>query len=126
MPQANKLLLKGINKQYPGVRALVDVDFEVALGEVHALVGVNGAGKSTLIKILSGATKMDKGQISLDGDVLHITSPLKAIDLGISVIYQEFNLVPELSVAENIFLCRGPRPALGFVVCWTAFRVGGA
>src|SRR3989338_2806893 len=115
MPQANKLLLKGINKQYPGVRALVDVDFEVALGEVHALVGVNGAGKSTLIKILSGATKMDKGQISLDGDVLHITSPHKAIDLGISVIYQEFNLVPELSVAENIFLGREPRSALGFV-----------
>ncbi len=115
MPQANKLLLKGINKQYPGVRALVDVDFEVALGEVHALVGVNGAGKSTLIKILSGATRMDKGQISLSGDILHITSPHKAIDLGISVIYQEFNLVPELSVAENIFLGREPHSKMGFV-----------
>ncbi|MFQ5861830.1 MAG: sugar ABC transporter ATP-binding protein [Candidatus Brocadiales bacterium] len=114
-PQANRLLLKGINKQYPGVRALVDVDFEVALGEVHALVGVNGAGKSTLIKILSGATRMDKGQISLNGKRLHITSPHKAIDLGISVIYQEFNLVPELSVAENVFLGREPRSAMGFV-----------
>ncbi|MGR3296070.1 MAG: sugar ABC transporter ATP-binding protein [Candidatus Bathyanammoxibius sp.] len=116
MPQANKLLLlKGINKQYPGVRALVDVDFEVALGEVHALVGVNGAGKSTLIKILSGATRMDKGEIFLGGRKLHITSPHKAIDLGISVIYQEFNLVPELSVAENVFLGREPHSAMGFV-----------
>ncbi|MFQ5956407.1 MAG: sugar ABC transporter ATP-binding protein [Candidatus Brocadiales bacterium] len=114
-PQANRLLLKGINKQYPGVRALVDVDFEVVQGEVHALVGVNGAGKSTLIKILSGATKMDKGEISLDGERLNITSPHKAIDLGISVIYQEFNLVPELSVAENVFLGREPRSAMGFV-----------
>ncbi|MEE9515360.1 MAG: sugar ABC transporter ATP-binding protein, partial [Candidatus Brocadiales bacterium] len=116
MPQANKLLLlKGINKSYPGVRALIDVDFEVALGEVHALVGVNGAGKSTLIKILSGATRMDGGQITLDGKPLHITSPHKAIDLGISVIYQEFNLVPELSVAENVFLGREPHSAMGFV-----------
>ncbi|MEE9200335.1 MAG: sugar ABC transporter ATP-binding protein [Candidatus Brocadiales bacterium] len=116
MPQANKLLLlKGINKSYPGVRALIDVDFEVALGEVHALVGVNGAGKSTLIKILSGATRMDGGQITLDGKPLHITSPHRAIDLGISVIYQEFNLVPELSVAENVFLGREPHSAMGFV-----------
>ncbi|MCB7128713.1 MAG: sugar ABC transporter ATP-binding protein, partial [Candidatus Brocadiales bacterium] len=115
MPQPNKLLLKGINKQYPGVRALIDVDFEVALGEVHALVGVNGAGKSTLIKILSGATRMDKGEITLSGKRLHITSPHKAIELGISVIYQEFNLVPELSVAENVFLGREPRSAMGFV-----------
>ncbi|MEE9514710.1 MAG: sugar ABC transporter ATP-binding protein [Candidatus Brocadiales bacterium] len=115
MPQPNKLLLKGINKHYPGVRALIDVDFEVALGEVHALVGVNGAGKSTLIKILSGATRMDKGEITLGGKRLHITSPHKAIDLGISVIYQEFNLVPELSVAENVFLGREPRSAMGFV-----------
>lgn len=114
-PLPNRLLLKGISKQYPGVRALVDVDFEVVLGEVHALVGVNGAGKSTLIKILSGATRMDKGQISLNGQRLHITSPHKAMELGISVIYQEFNLVPELSVAENIFLGREPRSAMGFV-----------
>jgi ribose transport system ATP-binding protein len=115
MPQGNRLLLKGIRKEYPGVCALEDVDFEVVLGEVHALVGVNGAGKSTLIKILSGATRMDKGGIFLDGSQLDISSPHKAMALGISVIYQEFNLVPELSVAENIFLGREPRTHLGFV-----------
>ncbi len=107
--------MRGIRKEYPGVRALDGVDFEVMFGEVHALLGVNGAGKSTLLKILSGAIQMDAGDIFMDGTRLNITSPKKAMDLGISIIYQEFNLVPHLTVAENIFLGMEPRNRLGFV-----------
>ena len=108
--------MKHITKTYPGVRALDNVDFEVAKGEVHALVGENGAGKSTLMKILAGAQPMDSGEILLDGAPVHITSPQKAMDLGISIIYQEFNLVPYLNAAENIFLGREPKGALpGFI-----------
>lgn len=110
------LQMKGITKTYPGVRALDGVDFEIAKGEVHALVGENGAGKSTLIKILAGAQPMDSGEIFINGAPVHITSPQKAMDLGISIIYQEFNLVPYLSAAENIFLGREPTGAIpGFV-----------
>lgn len=110
------LQMKGITKTYPGVRALDNVDFEVAKGEVHALVGENGAGKSTLMKILAGAQLMDSGQILIDGRPVHITTPQKAMELGISIIYQEFNLVPYLNAAENIFLGREPRGAIpGFV-----------
>lgn len=110
------LQMKGITKTYPGVRALNSVDLEVARGEVHALVGENGAGKSTLMKILAGAQPMDSGEIFLNGQQVHITSPQKAMDLGISIIYQEFNLVPYLNAAENIFLGREPRAVLpGFV-----------
>lgn len=107
--------MRGIRKEYPGVCALDGVDFEVAFGEVHALLGVNGAGKSTLMSILSGATRMDGGAIFIDGKRLDVTSPHKAMELGISVIYQEFNLVPHLTVAENIFLGREPRKRMGFV-----------
>ncbi|HHT9120551.1 MAG TPA: sugar ABC transporter ATP-binding protein [Candidatus Hypogeohydataceae bacterium YC41] len=107
--------MRGIRKEYPGVRALDNVDFEVVLGEVHALVGVNGAGKSTLMSILSGAINMDDGAIFLNGTRLDITSPHKAMELGISIIYQEFNLIPYLTVAENIFLGREPCKMDGFV-----------
>lgn len=110
------LRMKGITKTYPGVRALDSVDLEVARGEVHALVGENGAGKSTLMKILAGAQSMDSGEIFLNGQQVHITSPQKAMDLGISIIYQEFNLIPYLNAAENIFLGREPRAMLpGFI-----------
>ncbi|MDH7482975.1 MAG: sugar ABC transporter ATP-binding protein [Armatimonadota bacterium] len=110
------LEMRGITKTYPGVKALDNVDFEVAKGEVHALVGENGAGKSTLMKILAGAQPMDSGEIRINGEVVHITSPQKAMDLGISIIYQEFNLVPYLNAAENIFLGREPKGILpGFV-----------
>ncbi|OHB89661.1 MAG: D-xylose ABC transporter ATP-binding protein [Planctomycetes bacterium RIFCSPHIGHO2_02_FULL_52_58] len=115
MSLTNRLLMRGIRKEYPGVCALDGVDFEVAFGEVHALLGVNGAGKSTLMSILSGATRMDGGAIFINGKRLDITSPHKAMELGISVIYQEFNLVPHLTVAENIFLGREPRKRMGFV-----------
>jgi len=115
------LLMDGITKDFPGVRALDGVTFEVAAGEVHALVGENGAGKSTLMKILSGALPRDSGQVLLDGQPVEITSPHRAQELGISMIYQDFNLVPYLSAAENIFLGREPRKR-GFIVDWRALR----
>ncbi|MCC6728888.1 MAG: sugar ABC transporter ATP-binding protein [Chthonomonadales bacterium] len=105
-----------ITKTYPGVRALEDVSLEVLPGEVHALMGENGAGKSTLMKILAGAQPRDSGEIRIDGRAVQIESPQQAMDLGISVIYQEFNLVPYLNAAENIFLGREPAArAPGFV-----------
>ncbi|MCC6485240.1 MAG: sugar ABC transporter ATP-binding protein [Armatimonadetes bacterium] len=114
--QTSVLEMRSISKAFPGVRALDGVDFEVKRGEVHALVGENGAGKSTLMKILAGAQSADSGEILLDGEAATIDSPQKAMDLGISIIYQEFNLVPYLSAAENIFLGREPRAAIpGFV-----------
>src|SRR5437868_5751 len=100
--------MRGISKYYPGVVALDNVDFSLARGEVHALVGENGAGKSTLMKILAGAEPKSRGEILLDGQPVTIDSPHRAMDLGISIIYQEFNLVPHLSAAENIFLGREP------------------
>ncbi len=110
------LVMTGISKAYPGVQALQDVSFEVRRGEVHALVGENGAGKSTLMKILAGADTRDAGEVTLDGKPLGNLSPHEALGLGIGIIYQEFNLVPYLSAAENIFLGREPQGILpGFV-----------
>ena len=103
------LEMRGITKRFPGVTALDRVDFELEGGEVHVLLGENGAGKSTLIKMLSGAYRPDEGEILLDGEPVRIASAADAQSLGISTIYQEFNLVPELTVAENIFLGRQPR-----------------
>ncbi len=93
-----------IEKSFGGNRVLRGVSFDLRAGEVHAIVGANGAGKSTLIKILAGAYERDSGTISVDGRLARIRTPLDAIRLGIGVIYQEFNLVPELSVAENLLL----------------------
>lgn len=97
-----------IRKVFPGVVALDDVHFELRKGEVHILLGENGAGKSTLMKILSGAYQKDGGKIFLEGHETEIKSPKHAQNLGISIIYQEFNLVPHLTVGENIFLGREP------------------
>src|SRR2546423_7483278 len=117
------LEMRNITKTYPGVRALEDVSFEVRAGEIHALVGENGAGKSTLMKILAGAQPKDSGDILIEGQTAHIDSPQKAMDLGVSIIYQEFNLVPYLNAAENIFLGREPRAAIpGFVDFGTMYR----
>jgi ribose transport system ATP-binding protein len=100
--------MKGIYKHYPGVVALADVNFELYAGEVHCLLGENGAGKSTLMKILSGAIKKDEGSILIEGKGIEFHSPADAQKYGISMIYQEFKLVPELSVAENILLGNEP------------------
>ncbi|MBC6935859.1 MAG: sugar ABC transporter ATP-binding protein [Chloroflexi bacterium] len=102
------LQVKGVSKAFPGVQALSDVDFEVYPGEVVALLGENGAGKSTLMKILAGAYQKDSGQIYLNGQEIELTSPHHAQTMGISIIYQEFNLVPTQTVAANIFTGREP------------------
>lgn len=109
MQQQPVLALAGIGKQFLGVRALAGVDLRLLPGEVHALMGQNGAGKSTLIKVLTGVYPTDAGTIMLDGRVVRPRSPLDAQRLGISTVYQEVNLCPNLSVAENIFAGRYPR-----------------
>ena len=116
------LEMKNIVKSYPGVRALKGVNLTVNAGEVHALVGENGAGKSTLMKILAGAEGMDSGQILWNGEEIHLGGPLEAQNLGISMIYQEFNLVPEMSVAENIFLGREPVKSKSGLIDWAKMR----
>ena len=98
--------MRGISKTFPGVKALDDVGFTVAEGEIRALVGENGAGKSTLMKILNGNYKKDCGQILIDGQEVDITNPQVADANGITIIFQELNLVDELSIAENIFAGR--------------------
>jgi inositol transport system ATP-binding protein len=100
--------MAGIAKSFPGVQALRGVDFTVGRGEVHALLGENGAGKSTLLKILAGAQAPDEGTITFDGAEARLASPHAAQALGIVTIYQEFNLIPTLSVAENVFIGRLP------------------
>src|SRR5690348_9975569 len=106
--RAPVLRMTGISKEFPGVRALSNVDFRLFPGEIHALLGENGAGKSTLIKVLTGVYQHDAGVIRLDGEQVRITSPLQAQKAGISTVYQEVNLCPNLSVAENILLGREP------------------
>ena len=103
------LTMTGISKQFPGVRALDNVDFRLVPGEVHALLGENGAGKSTLIKVLTGVYDVDAGEIVLDGAPVRFQAPLQAQQAGVSTVYQEVNLCPNLSVAENIFIGRQPR-----------------
>ncbi|MDG5804442.1 sugar ABC transporter ATP-binding protein [Streptomyces ossamyceticus] len=102
------LEMTGIVKEFPGVRALSGVDFRLFPGEIHALMGENGAGKSTLIKVLTGVYSLDGGTITLDGKSVRFASPLQAQQAGINTVYQEVNLCPNLSVAENIFIGREP------------------
>ena len=110
------LRMTGISKRFPGVQALDNVDFEVAPGEIHALLGENGAGKSTLLKILSGAQKPDAGTIAFAGEEIALASPHDAQKLGIVTIYQEFTLAPNMTIAENVFIGRepGPRPFINW------------
>ena len=103
--------MRGICKYFPGVRALEKVDFTLRAGEVHALVGENGAGKSTLIKVLTGVYGKDAGEITMEGKAISPSSPLEAMKCGISTVYQEVNLCPNLTVAENIFIGREPKKA---------------
>lgn len=100
--------MRDISKSFPGVKALGGVSFACAKGEVHALCGENGAGKSTLIKILSGVYRPDSGEVLIDGQAQHFSHPQQALLAGISVIYQEFSLLPERTVAQNLFLGREP------------------
>lgn len=103
------LQMRGVSKSFRGVQALSGVDFTVRAGEIHALMGENGAGKSTLIKVLTGVHRRDTGEILLEREPVAPGSPREAEELGISTVYQEINLIPELSVAENIMLGRQPR-----------------
>lgn len=118
------LSVHGLTKLYPGVVALNGVDLDILPGEVHALIGENGAGKSTFIKCVTGATQPDEGQIQICGKTYTHLNPNEAIHLGISTIYQEFNLVPYLSVAENIML--GRYPGKGGLVDYKALRAQAA
>ncbi len=108
------LSLENITKKYPGVLALNNVSIDFLEGEVHALLGENGAGKSTLIKAVAGAIDVDSGSIRINGQEYHKITPSLSRSLGIEVIYQEFNLVPTLSVAENIYLCEKSEDAILF------------
>ena len=105
------LTMRGICKYFPGVRALENVDFTLRKGEIHALMGENGAGKSTLIKVLTGVYAMDKGEIRIDGvdGAINIRSPQEAQNYGISTVYQEITLCPNLTVAENMFIGRSEK-----------------
>jgi ribose transport system ATP-binding protein len=109
------LEVKGVSKTFPGVKALSDMHLDLRRNEVLALVGENGAGKSTLMKLLSGVYTADEGEFFLNGEPLEVTNPKHALEVGISIIYQEFNLMPDLTVAQNIFIGREPRGS-GFVL----------
>jgi ribose transport system ATP-binding protein len=110
-----RLELRKICKSFPGVRALSDVDLQLYPGEVHMLLGENGAGKSSLMKVLFGAYRPDAGEFFFDGEAVAIESPADAQRLGIAVIFQEFSLVPHLSIAQNIYLGREPRNRIGLI-----------
>jgi inositol transport system ATP-binding protein len=110
------LRMSGISKRFPGVQALDNVSFEVAPGEIHALLGENVAGKSTLLKILSGAQQPDAGTISLSGSPVTLATPHDAQKLGVVTIYQEFTLAPNMTIAENVFI--GREPGVGPFVNW--------
>jgi ABC-type sugar transport system ATPase subunit len=114
------LEMKNINKTFPGVRALRDVNLSVNRGEVHCLIGANGAGKSTLMKILSGAYMRDSGEIIFNGEPIRETSPILTRKRGISVVYQELSLVNELTVTENILL--NNLPGKNFKIDWTTAK----
>ncbi|WVT77586.1 sugar ABC transporter ATP-binding protein (plasmid) [Sinorhizobium chiapasense] len=116
VPKAEYLLsAEGIRKEFPGVVALDDVEFKLKRGTVHALMGENGAGKSTLMKILAGIYTPDKGEVRLKGVDIRLKSPLDALENGIAMIHQELNLMPFMTVAENIWIRREPKNRFGFV-----------
>ena len=113
--QIDQLIMKGISKAFPGVKALDDVSFEITSGEVHSLIGQNGAGKSTLMGILNGITKPDNGQIFFNDKIVKIDDPKDAFNLNLSIVHQEFALCNNLTVAENIYLGDEPHNKSGFV-----------
>src|SRR5215203_6483645 len=113
--QAPILKAREVTKRFPGVLALDRVSFQLLPGEVHALVGENGAGKSTLIKVITGVYAPDEGQVLFNGEGVSFAEPRESQAAGISTIYQEINLIPLLSVAQNVFLGREPRNSLGLI-----------
>ncbi len=116
VPGSEYLLeVEGVRKEFPGVVALDDVQFKLRRGSVHALMGENGAGKSTLMKIIAGIYTPDRGDFRLRGVDVQLTSPLNALENGIAMIHQELNLMPFMTVAENIWIRREPLTRLGFV-----------
>ncbi|HXV31619.1 MAG TPA: sugar ABC transporter ATP-binding protein [Sinorhizobium sp.] len=116
VPKAEYLLTaEGVRKEFPGVVALDDVAFKLKRGTVHALMGENGAGKSTLMKILAGIYHPDQGEVKLKGVGIRLKSPLDALENGIAMIHQELNLMPFMTVAENIWIRREPKNRFGFV-----------
>jgi len=114
------LVLEGVSKAWPGVRALQDVRLELFPGEIHALIGENGAGKSTLLKILYGVHQADSGSLHIGGNPVRLENPSDAIANGISMVHQELSLVPQLSAIQNIVLGR-ERSVAGFID-WAAAR----
>ena len=122
MEQNIVLEMRGINKNFPGVKALENVDFTLRKGEIHALMGENGAGKSTLIKVLTGVEEFETGTIQMDGSsgMIINRSPQEAQANGISTVYQEVNLCPNLSVAENLYI--GREPKVGPLINWKPMR----
>jgi ABC-type sugar transport system ATPase subunit len=119
------LQFRSISKTFPGVKALDDVSFDVEAGSVHAIVGENGAGKSTLMQIVAGVLRPDGGSLSFENTVMHLRSTRDAAERGIAIVFQELNLAPNMTVAENISLGIEPR-ALGILVARTAMRARAA
>jgi ribose transport system ATP-binding protein len=120
MGETDFLVMRNIRKSFDVTQALRGVDFSAVKGEVHAIVGENGAGKSTLMKILSGALQRDSGEVYLEGEAADLSSPISARRLGIRAVYQEFSLVPHLSVTENILMGQMPTRGLPWWVDWPA------
>ena len=119
-PRHPQLLLEGVSKSWPGVKALDDVRIELFAGEIHALIGENGAGKSTLLKVLFGVHEPDTGTLHIEGDLVQLGSPSDAMANGISMVHQELSLVPQLSAVQNIVL--GREKSTGGFIDWTAAR----
>ena len=122
MPSESEYILRltNVNKSFPGVKALCEMRLDIRKGEVHGLVGENGAGKSTLMKILSGAYQKDSGTVEFNGQEVEIVSPKQSEQMGISIIYQELNLMGKLSVAENVFLGRYPKQ--NHIIDWKCMK----
>ena len=116
MDERNIVVMKNITVQFPGVKALDDVSFSLRRGEVHVLLGENGAGKSTLVKVLSGVYKRNSGEVYVDGKAVEFRTTKEAQEAGVNIVHQELNLIPYLSVAENIFL--GHEPKKNGVIDW--------
>ncbi|MDA3958318.1 sugar ABC transporter ATP-binding protein [Oceanispirochaeta sp.] len=118
------LKVTNLSKSFPGVKALTEIDFDLIKGEIHGLMGENGAGKSTLIKVITGLYVKDSGVINLNGRDVSFNSPNESVKNGISTVYQEINLIPMLSVAENIFLGRQPQGSRSSLIDWKTLIAG--